>query len=104
MRYVDFRDVIRNELRQNPAGLTWAELNERLFIMWMGLFGWTTGRQVRRALSGPTAPRTQICMLFLSRSTPTKYDVPLVSPPFEGLLSSGIVTRRVNISIASGQA
>jgi hypothetical protein len=30
MRYVDFRDVIREELRQNPAGLTWAELKERL--------------------------------------------------------------------------
>jgi hypothetical protein len=30
MRYVDFRDVILEELRQNPAGLTWAELKERL--------------------------------------------------------------------------
>lgn len=30
MRYVDFRDVIRNELRRNPDGLTWAQLRERL--------------------------------------------------------------------------
>ena len=30
MRYVDFRDVILEELRQNPAGLTWVELKERL--------------------------------------------------------------------------
>jgi len=30
MRYVDFRDVILEELRQNLAGLTWAELKERL--------------------------------------------------------------------------
>ena len=30
MRYVDFRDMIQEELRQNPAGLTWAELKERL--------------------------------------------------------------------------
>ena len=27
---MDFRDVIREELRQNPSGLTWAELKERL--------------------------------------------------------------------------
>jgi hypothetical protein len=30
MRYQDFRDGIQEELRQNPAGLTWAELRERL--------------------------------------------------------------------------
>lgn len=30
MRYVDFRDVIRDELRRNPTGLTWAELKHRL--------------------------------------------------------------------------
>jgi hypothetical protein len=30
MRYVDFRDIIQKELRKNPAGLTWAELRERL--------------------------------------------------------------------------
>ena len=30
MRYVDFMDVIQEVLRQNPAGLTWAELKERL--------------------------------------------------------------------------
>lgn len=30
MRYVDFRTVIRDELLQNPAGLTWKELKERL--------------------------------------------------------------------------
>ncbi len=30
MRYVDFRDMIQNELRQNPAGLTWAQLKERI--------------------------------------------------------------------------
>lgn len=30
MRYVDFRDMIREELHQNSAGLTWAELKERL--------------------------------------------------------------------------
>ena len=30
MRYVDLRDIIRKELRKNPAGLTWAELKERL--------------------------------------------------------------------------
>jgi hypothetical protein len=30
MRYVDFRDIIQEELRKNPAGLTWAELKERL--------------------------------------------------------------------------
>lgn len=30
MRYVDFRDAIRDELRRNPAGLTWAELKDRL--------------------------------------------------------------------------
>ncbi len=30
MRYVDFKDQIRNELGQNPAGLTWAQLKEHL--------------------------------------------------------------------------
>ena len=30
MRYVDFRDLIQKELRRNPAGLTWAELRQRL--------------------------------------------------------------------------
>jgi hypothetical protein len=30
MRYVEFRNAIEEELRQNPDGLTWAELKERL--------------------------------------------------------------------------
>ena len=30
VRYVDFRDVIEQELRRSPAGLTWAELKRRL--------------------------------------------------------------------------
>jgi len=30
MRYLVFRDLIRKELRKNPAGLTWLELKERL--------------------------------------------------------------------------
>jgi hypothetical protein len=30
MRYVDFRNVIQEELGQNPAGFTWVELKERL--------------------------------------------------------------------------
>jgi hypothetical protein len=30
VRYVDLRDVIQEELARNPAGLTWAELRERL--------------------------------------------------------------------------
>lgn len=30
MRYDDFRDVIRKELRRNRAGLTWAQLRDRL--------------------------------------------------------------------------
>ncbi len=30
MRYVDFRDNIRDELRRNPGGLTWPELRDRL--------------------------------------------------------------------------
>ncbi len=30
MRYVDFRDVIRDELRKNPNGLTWKDLKEQL--------------------------------------------------------------------------
>ncbi|MFI5380886.1 MAG: hypothetical protein ACHRHE_16430 [Tepidisphaerales bacterium] len=30
MRYVDFRDAIADELRRFPAGLTWAELKQRL--------------------------------------------------------------------------
>ena len=32
MRYVDFRDTIREELQRNPAGLTWAELKARLHL------------------------------------------------------------------------
>jgi hypothetical protein len=30
VRYVDFRDVIKKELRRNPGGLTWTELKQRL--------------------------------------------------------------------------
>jgi len=30
MRYVEFRDSIQHELRRNVAGLTWAQLRERL--------------------------------------------------------------------------
>ncbi len=30
MRYVEFRDAIKSELRRVPAGLTWAELKKRL--------------------------------------------------------------------------
>ena len=30
MRYVDFRDSIRDELKRNPSGLTWPELRDRL--------------------------------------------------------------------------
>ena len=30
MQYVDFRDVIKDELRRNPVGLTWAQLKENL--------------------------------------------------------------------------
>jgi len=30
MRYVDFREMIRNELQNNPKGSTWAELKESL--------------------------------------------------------------------------
>lgn len=30
MRYAEFRDTIRKELRQCKAGLTWSELKERL--------------------------------------------------------------------------
>jgi hypothetical protein len=30
MRYVDFKNAIREELLQNPGGLTWVELRERL--------------------------------------------------------------------------
>ena len=30
MRYDDFRDAIRNELRRTRAGLTWAQLRDRL--------------------------------------------------------------------------
>jgi hypothetical protein len=30
MRYIDFRDSIRNELRRSAAGLTWSELQGRL--------------------------------------------------------------------------
>ena len=30
MRYVDFRDRIKNDLRRNPQGFTWRQLKERL--------------------------------------------------------------------------
>lgn len=30
MRYVEFRDLIHEDLRDNPAGQTWAELKDRL--------------------------------------------------------------------------
>jgi hypothetical protein len=30
VRYIDFRDVIEQELRRNPAGLTWTDLKRRL--------------------------------------------------------------------------
>ncbi len=30
MRYTDFRDAIRDELKQSREGLTWGELKERL--------------------------------------------------------------------------
>jgi hypothetical protein len=30
MKYVEFRDLIENELRQNHDGLTWKELKARL--------------------------------------------------------------------------
>ena len=30
MRYVEFRDAIKGELRSVPAGLTWADLKKRL--------------------------------------------------------------------------
>jgi hypothetical protein len=30
MRYVEFRDLIRDELRATRSGLTWAELRDRL--------------------------------------------------------------------------
>jgi hypothetical protein len=30
MRYTDFRDRIRRELRRNRGGLTWTELRQRL--------------------------------------------------------------------------
>ena len=32
MRYVEFRDLIHEELRRNPAGRTWVELKERLAL------------------------------------------------------------------------
>lgn len=32
MNYTEFRDVIRNELRQMPEGLTWVDLRERLSL------------------------------------------------------------------------
>jgi hypothetical protein len=32
MRYVEFRDVIRKELRRHPEGLTWRQLQERLAL------------------------------------------------------------------------
>ena len=30
MRYVEFRELIQNELQNNPKGSTWAELKESL--------------------------------------------------------------------------
>jgi hypothetical protein len=30
MRYTDYRDAIRKELRRNAAGLTWSQLQARL--------------------------------------------------------------------------
>ena len=30
MRYVDFRDSIRDELKRNRSGLTWPQLRDRL--------------------------------------------------------------------------
>jgi len=30
MKYIDFRDEIKNELGKNPKGLTWRELQDRL--------------------------------------------------------------------------
>ena len=32
MTYADFRDSIANELRRTPAGLTWAQLQDRLSL------------------------------------------------------------------------
>jgi hypothetical protein len=32
MKYTDYRDSVRTELRRHPAGLTWAELQERLAL------------------------------------------------------------------------
>ncbi len=32
MRYVEFRVVIEAELKRNPAGLTWAELRDKLSL------------------------------------------------------------------------
>jgi hypothetical protein len=29
MRYIDFRDAVRTELRRHTAGLTWTQLRER---------------------------------------------------------------------------
>lgn len=30
MKYIEFRDAIERELKQNPDGLTWNELRDRL--------------------------------------------------------------------------
>ena len=32
MRYVDYRDSVRNALQRNPNGLTWAELQSKLAL------------------------------------------------------------------------
>lgn len=32
MKYVDYRDSIRDELRRNTAGMTWSELQGRLAL------------------------------------------------------------------------
>ena len=61
MRYIEFRDVIQNELRRSPAGLTWAQLKENLELpykrpcpTWVrcmeGEIGLTRTRGIGRAL------------------------------------------------------
>lgn len=32
MRYIDFKDAIRDELRKNPDGFAWIELRKRLYL------------------------------------------------------------------------
>jgi len=61
MKYVEFRDKINNELFEMPAGLTWAELRDRLNLPydspcpnWVGRLeqeiGLTRTDRVNRAL------------------------------------------------------